>query len=139
MDLVPGRRYRIEDRIDANEPHLLGTFVKSYGYPIKRQNRIITEVSTLFNDITQLDGRRIYEIETSVNFDTNAYIFYEAAESIIANQVARGLSARVPENAAGLIRRFTIGNNLPRRGPNRFPARSRKNRKFRKNRKSRKH
>ena len=136
---MPGRRYRIEDRIDANEPHLLGTFVKSYGYPIRRQNRIITEVSTLFNDITQLDGRRIYEIETSVNFDTDTYIFYEAAESIIANQVARGLSGSISEKNAYLVRQYLQGKDPPGKGVNRFPARSRKNRKYRKNRKSRKH
>ena len=136
MDLVPGRQYRIEDIIEGGELPLLGIFDRSYSYPIITRNRIHTGVSTLFNNIRHLDGTNKYNVETTAIFDTNTHIFYETAESIVANQVARGLSTRLPERNAYLIRQFLQGSDPLGRGVNRFPARSRKNRK---NRKSRKH
>jgi hypothetical protein len=44
MDLVPGKQYRIKDILDENEPDILGTFLSSYSYPIKRQNRIVMKL-----------------------------------------------------------------------------------------------
>jgi hypothetical protein len=140
MDLVPGRQYRIKDIFyknepDKNEPDILGTFLSSYSYPIKRQNRIVIEVATMFNNVKNLHGINRYTVETITSFNPNTTIFYETAESIIANQVARGLSDSIPERNAYLVRQFLQGKDLPGKGVNRFPARTRTNRKKRKSRK----
>jgi hypothetical protein len=52
MDLVSGKQYRIENIIEGGEPPLLGTFDKSYSYPIRRQYSTDTkEVAAIFNNL----------------------------------------------------------------------------------------
>ena len=126
MDLIPQRRYRIE-HAKGILPTMLGTFISIY--PNLRGNRV---VSASFDTI--INSKKKLHTKGQISLRTDEWVFFEAADSVVASQVARGLSNTISENAAGIVKRMLVGNTPSGRGPNRFPARTRKNRKSRKSR-----
>jgi hypothetical protein len=139
MDLVPGRRYRIERIEGGITQPLLGTFTGrtgvGYHYIIANDGAQmrVPFINSIFNNLVYSNGRR-EQPNTTSSFTSFEWVFFESGEEIMSEQVARGLSNRIPENAAGIIQRMIIGNKPAGRGPNRYPARTRKNRKKRKSR-----
>lgn len=55
-------------------------------------------------------------------YDSNEWAFYESGETLIAEQMARGLCDRIPEDTAGIIYEFLIGSR-PSPGRSKFPKR----------------
>jgi hypothetical protein len=41
----------------------------------------------------------------------------------LAKQYARGLSHKIPEDCAGIVERFLVGDKLVGQGPDRYPER----------------
>ena len=91
--LIPGRQYRVK-HIEGLLPESLGTFI---------QNHI--NIHSEFNKIIHCNGIKEQPLTRST-YSTNEWQYFESAESLIAEQVARGLSDRIPEDTAGLIERF---------------------------------
>jgi hypothetical protein len=128
MDLIPGKSYRVEHAAGLLQPRL-ATFINN----INLGGEFLG--ASLFNNIIMSDGT-VYDPGSISGYRSDEWIFFETGNKIMSNQVARGLSNRVGENAAGIIQRMLIGNKPTGSGPNRYPSRikSRKNRKTRKSR-----
>ena len=80
-DLVVGTQYRIEHRQGLLEPRL-GTFIQNFDSPRGIQSE--------FNNIIR--PTRKEDPITRITFDNIDWIIYKSAKTIIAGQVARGLS-----------------------------------------------
>ena len=139
MDLIPGRRYRIEHIKGGIIQPRLGTFTGrtgvGYHYTIANDGTqmAVPFINSIFNKIVYNNGWR-EQPNSTASFASFEWVFFESGEQVMSEQVARGLSNRIPENSAGIIQRMLIGNKPTGRGPNRYPARTRKNRKTRKSR-----
>ena len=55
-------------------------------------------------------------------YDSATWAFYECGETLIAEQVARGLCDRIPEDTAGIIYEFLIGSRASQ-GRTKFTSR----------------
>ena len=93
--LIPGRQYRVK-HIEGVLPTSLGTFIQNH-----------FDIHSEFNKIIGSHGTREQPLTRST-YSANEWQYFESAESLIAEQVARGLSDRIPEDTAGLIERFLI-------------------------------
>jgi hypothetical protein len=114
-DLVVGTQYRIEHRQGLLEPRL-GTFIQNFDSPRGIQSE--------FNNIIR--PTRKEDPITRITFDNIDWIIYKSAKTIIAGQVARGLSGSsidtvtgetrpaIPEDTAGIVHRFLTPGNAPR-------------------------
>ena len=102
VELVPGRKYRIEHKQHVFTPRL-GRFIISYFNPINTHNDFYRS-----NNITKS------------SYGVKEWNFYESAELLISEQVARGLCDSIPEDTAGIIQEFLVGRLG---GPRRYPAR----------------
>lgn len=110
-DLVVGRRYRVE-----HNRRLLATRVCSF-----TQNfHTSIGIQSQFNNIIRGDGVREQPF-TCGTYMKSEWRFYESGLSLMAEQVARGLCDRIPEDVAGVIERF-----LTAKAPmvDRYPERS---------------
>lgn len=90
---IPGRQYRIE-HIKGLLPVRLGIFIQNH-----------LDIHSEFNKIIRSNGTREQPLTRST-YSANEWHYFESASSLIAEQVARGLSDRIPEDTAGLIERF---------------------------------
>lgn len=91
--LIPGRQYRIK-HIKGLLPESLGTFIQNH-----------LNIHSEFNKIIRSNVTREQPLTRST-YSANEWQYFESASSLIAEQVARGLSDRIPEDTAGLIERF---------------------------------
>ena len=55
-------------------------------------------------------------------YDSKEWAFYESGETLMTEQVARGLCDRIPEDTAGIIYEFLIGSRASP-GRSKFPKR----------------
>lgn len=109
-DLVKGRQYRVEH--PSLLPHL-GTFMENYNTSLGIQSQ--------FNNLICSDKRKEDPLTCSTYMESE-WQFYESSSSLIAEQAARGLCDRIPEDTAGLIERFLMPKS--RSKPDRYPQRS---------------
>jgi len=118
--LVPGRQYRVEPIDGTRRWMFIGTFIENV-LTVGRLDLL------LFDKIISARGRA-HDHEYVTSHDYN---FYESGQSLVAEQTARGLSNRIPENVAGIVERMLT---VKAPGRNRYPPR--RKRKTRKNRRS---
>ena len=108
-DLVKERQYRVEH--DCLVPRL-GTFVKNFNTSLGIQSQFITLICS---------DKRKEDPLTSSTYMESEWQFYESSSSLIAEQAARGLCDRIPEDTAGLIERFLMPKS--RSKPDRYAER----------------
>ena len=106
--LIPGRQYRIE-HIKGLLPVRLGIFVQNH-----------VNIHFEFNEIVRSDSTREHPLTRST-YSASEWQYFESASSLIAEQVARGLSDRIPEDTAGIIERFLTAK--AKLTTDRYPAR----------------
>ena len=106
--LIPGRQYRIE-HIKGLFPVRLGIFIQNH-----------LDIHSEFNKIIRSNGTREQPLTRST-YSASEWQYFESASSLIAEQVARGLSDRIPEDTAGIIERFLTAK--AKLTTDRYPAR----------------
>ena len=116
--LIPGKRYRIQ-HIQGLLKGRTGIFIESYTY----RSFIHPEYVHDFYDFnTTILSMGKMSIHIKCCYDSATWAFYESGEMLIAEQVARGLCDRIPEDTAGIIYEFLIGSR-PCSGRSKFPKR----------------
>ena len=116
--LIPGKRYRVQ-HTQGLLNNRTGIFIESYTY----QSFIHPEYVHDFYDFntTVLSIGKI-SINIKCCYDSANWAFYESGETLMAEQAARGLCDRIPEDTAGIIYEFLIGSRACL-GRSKFPAR----------------
>jgi len=119
-ELIPGRTYRIESTDGTHVP-FLGRLIaperQMWPYPRWREFDSVVEHPSsirIVHDWGKIHPTKVFPIEVSHTR------FYESGMTMVATQVARQLSKKIPENSAGLIERFAIAKGP---GPNRYESR----------------
>ena len=108
-DLVKGRKYRVEH---TSLLPRLGTFMKNFNTSLGIQSQ--------FNTLICSDKRK-EDPSTCSTYMESEWRFYESSSSLIAEQAARGLCDRIPEDTAGLIERFLMPKSTA--NPDRYAKR----------------
>ena len=103
-NLIPGRQYRIQ-HTSSKLLTKLGTFIHSY--PNLYGN---LGVGSEFNKLI-FSYRAKDDSDTKYTYMSSEWKYFESASSLIAEQVARGLSDRIPEDTAGIIERFLVSKS----------------------------
>jgi len=123
-NLVPGRQYRIQ-HISSKLLTKLGTFIQNYPNIYKRSQSSqmlgtflqnypnlygSLGIGSEFNKLILSHGPKI-DSEIKGTYMSKEWKYFESASSLIAEQVARGLSDRIPEDTAGIIERFLVSKS----------------------------
>ena len=116
--LIPGKRYRIQ-HIQGLLCGRTGLFIESYTY----RSFIHPEyVHDYYDFNTTILSMGKMSINIKYCYDSKEWAFYESGETLMTEQVARGLCDRIPEDTAGIIYEFLIGSRASP-GRSKFPKR----------------
>jgi hypothetical protein len=116
LKLVPGLAYDFRITTRPTEPNntiYRGVFVKYEADDMDRQWAIFDMIfwSHTFPPLK------------TMKFYTGYMLIRSCMSPIVAKQLARGLSNRIPEDCAGIIERMLVGNETVGRGPDRYAER----------------